>query len=323
MNENRVSLLPKVDVHAHALGPKAAYVGIMDALNVRTVMNLSYSGFREPDALADYEAALRCETAEHPGRFLFAPTFNVTRFSEPEYVNQVLAKLRADVTDRGAVALKVWKDVGMTLQDTDGRYVFCDDARFSPIFEFAQSHGLVVHLHIADPLAGWLPLDPTSPHYHYYRNHPEFHWHGRTDTPSHGEILAHRDALVARYPDLRFVACHLASLEHDLELVGAFLDAHPNAFVDTSARIGDLQRMPDDEVRGFLDRYQDRVLYGSDWEYDEETFSSDPERGQGEMETCIGRFRQSFDYFETRLALPEIVLRRFYFDNAAELYALV
>lgn len=315
-------LYPKFDTHVHAVGAKAGLLSMLDALGIRTVLNLSYSGFREPDALLRFEDTLRVEMDAHSDRFRFAPSFGVTDFLQPGYADRVIAKLQRDVDEHGAVGVKIWKDLGMMLKDADGRYVFCDDARLLPIYDFIASKGLVIYSHIADPLAGWMPLDYPSPHAKYFRNHPEYHWYGKPDKPSHDEILGHRDALIARYPKTRFVGAHLASLEHDLGVLGRFLDAHPNAYVDTAARFADLTMKPNEDVRAFFVKYQDRILYGTDWEYDAAAYAGSPEDGARKRQACLDGYRKNFTYFEQTLALPAETLHKFYFGNAATLFAL-
>ncbi len=319
-SEPSPSVYSKFDTHMHATGPKAELLPILDALGVKTVLNLSYSGFRSPADLAAYEDALRVDIAKYPDRFRFAPAFNVTQFGEPGYTGAVIAKLEQDIAQHGAVAVKLWKDLGMMLKDDQGRYVFCDDPRFQPIFDFIASKGLVIYTHIADPLAGWQPLDTPSPHARYFRNHPEFHWYNQPDKPSHEEILRHRDALIARYPKTIFVATHLASLEHDLKETAKFLDAFPNARIDTAARFQDLMMKPNEEVREFFLKYQNRILYGTDCDFNEEDLGRTPESKKRRIDAILDNHRKNHAYFETTLALPPEVLRRFYYDNAAVLF---
>lgn len=313
---------PKFDTHVHALGPKADFIPVLDALGFTTVLNLSYSGFRDPAELQAYEDALRQDIDKYPERFRFAPAFSVTHFQEPNYVSDVIAKLQRDVDQYHPVAVKIWKDLGMMLKDSGDHYVFCDDPRFTPIYDFIVSKGLAIYMHIADPLAGWLPLDTPSPHANYFRNHPEFHWYNKPGKPSHEEILGHRDALVARYPKTVFVAAHLASLEHDLAQVGEFLDTFPNARVDTAARIRDLTLMPNDVVKAFFIKYQDRVLYGTDWDVEADAFSGDADAKAKRAAAFIDGHRKNFAYFEQTLSLPPEVLHKFYYANAAALFAI-
>ena len=310
----------KFDAHAHVEGNKATYVKIMDALNIRAVLNISYSNFASPEWIADYEAALRADTDRFPGRFALCTSFNIVRFFEPTYIEEVLAKLKKDIDQEGAVAVKIWKDLGMMLRDNEGNYIFCDDDRLAPIFEFLAGKGVPVVLHLGDPRAAWEPLLPGTPHYGYFHKNPEFHFHGKPDKPSYEEILSHRDVLVERYPRMTFVCAHLASLEHDVERLGAFLDSHPNVVVDTSGRYPDLARQPREKVRSFFSKYRERVLYGADWDVDEVSFGVEDGERERKISTTIKEFQEIFRFFEETLALSESVLEDFYLRNAARTF---
>jgi predicted TIM-barrel fold metal-dependent hydrolase len=104
----------------------------------------------------------------------------------------------------------------------------------------------------------------------YFREHPQYYMYQQPEMPSHDAILAARDRMLRAHPNLRFDGVHLASLEWDVDRVAAFLDAFPSARVDVAARLVHLEFQAaahPDKVRGFLIRYQDRVLYGSDIAY--------------------------------------------------------
>jgi hypothetical protein len=66
----------------------------------------------------------------------------------------------------GAVACKVWKDIGMRARK-DGDYLLIDDPLLSPIWDCIEEAGKPVILHIGDPPAAWLPLGDSTPHARY------------------------------------------------------------------------------------------------------------------------------------------------------------
>jgi predicted TIM-barrel fold metal-dependent hydrolase len=297
----------KFDAHFHAFGPKKPYVELMDASGLGKVQVLSFSDFLTPEALREMEARLYEDVEDYSKRMVYSPSFSLHGFDQPDYVKRTIAKLEDDFERRNAVGVKVWKDLGMMLKDAQGRYVFVD---------YLADRDAVVTMHLGDPKAAWLPLDPKSPHYRYYSNHPEFHWYGRTDVPSHDEIIAHRDALVARYPYVRFVCCHLASLEHDVDEVGAFLQRYPNACVDTAARHTDFTLQDPAKVKAFFETYGHRVLYGSDWDLTPETFSADKQERAAQIAKRAAQFNGLLRYYEETLALSKDTLEHFYYKNA-------
>jgi predicted TIM-barrel fold metal-dependent hydrolase len=161
--------------------------------------------------------------------------------------------------------VKVWKDIGMDLKDSQGRYVQIDDARFQPIWDFLVEQRIPVLAHIAEPLAAWQPLDSLNPHFWYYSNNPRYHAYAHPEIPRHETIIAARDRWLARNPRLTVIAMHLGSVEHDVREVAKRLDAYPNLYVETAARINDLAMQPSDAVRRFMIHYQDRIMWGTDF----------------------------------------------------------
>src|SRR5262249_42477135 len=130
-----------------------------------------------------------------------------------------------------------------------------------------------------------------------------------------------RDRVLARHPKLRVVGCHLGSDEDDLQRLARRLDAYPNFAVDTAARVRYLARGDRDRVREFLTRYQDRILYATDFSLRE----GDTAAAARTLEATHDRDWEFFsggDMIEyagrpTRgLALPELVLRKIFRENA-------
>lgn len=198
-----------------------------------------------------------------PSRYAWCTTFDLPGFGDANYHGRVLAQLDADFA-AGAVGCKIWKDVGMELKDPAGGYALPDDPIFDPIYAHLAQRGWTLLAHIAEPLACWRPLDPASPHYGYYKDHPQWHMHSRTDVPSHEQLMAARDHVLQKHPKLRVVGAHLGSLEYSLEEIAARFDRYPNFAVDTSARLGDLANHPRQKLIDFITRYQDRILWGTD-----------------------------------------------------------
>jgi predicted TIM-barrel fold metal-dependent hydrolase len=183
---------------------------------------------------------------------------------DAHYADRVIAGLDADFA-RGAVACKIWKNIGMEVRDADGRFVMVDDAVLEPVLRHLERMDRTLMVHTGEPRACWEPLDGGSHHAEYYRGNPEWHMHGRSDVPSYEQLVASRDRMLARYPRLRVVGAHLGSHEHDVRELAARFDAYPNFAADTGARIYDLALQDRAAVREFFERYGDRVLYGNDF----------------------------------------------------------
>lgn len=250
-----------IDSHIHFSAGHPDCEGLLESLGVRAlnvcVPRDSHGGWRsEAERYRSLHAA-------SPRLFAWCTGFDLPRFDDPGYVEAAIEGLRADIA-AGAVACKIWKNVGMEVRRPDGAFLMVDDPLFDPILAFLEKQEITLLTHIGEPLACWQPLDPASPHYGYYSAHPEWHMHGRRDFPSHRQLIDARDRLLERHPRLRVVGAHLASLEYDVAEVALRLDRYPNFAVDTSARVQDLAQQDAARVRGFLERYRGRVLFGTD-----------------------------------------------------------
>jgi predicted TIM-barrel fold metal-dependent hydrolase len=267
----------------------------------------------------------------YPQRFAWCTSFDLPRFDDPGYVDQVIAGLDADFA-AGALACKVWKNIGMEVKGSTGEFIMPDDQLFDPIYDHIAARGKTLLTHIAEPLACWQPLNDRNPHYNYYSRHPEWHMHGRNDFPSHEQLMAARDRVLAKHPHLRMVGAHLASLEYDVDVLATRLDRYPNLAVDISARLVDLAIQDSAKVRDFFIRYQDRILFGTDVVM-QTAPSSVPE---AEQTPFIDYLRNVYElhraYFESEqplqvrgwetvgVKLPATVLDKFYQTNTKHWY---
>jgi predicted TIM-barrel fold metal-dependent hydrolase len=316
--------LPKIDVHAHYRTDHPDLVPSLAAWNARAVLvNVTGSDRKIDDKWRDFQA-LR---AAHPDRFFLVATFDPFRINEPDFAPRVIAQLRENIA-AGAKAVKVWKDIGMEVKDANGKYVQIDDPKFQPIWDFLAERHIPVMAHIGEPLAAWRPLTDSSPHFWYYTNNPQYHAYSHPEIPRHEEIIAARDRWIARNPRLTIVAMHLASLEYDVTEVAKRLDAYPNLYVETAARINDLAMQPSPRVRDFFVRYQDRVMWGTDFGEGsvsraglESAFDSHW-RYYGTADTVTLGSARSWHRTVNGLALPRSVLEKFAHLNAERVLKL-
>jgi hypothetical protein len=190
-------------------------------------------------------------------------TFDPYKIESAAFAADAIKQMDRDFA-HGAVAVKVWKNIGMEIKDGIGQYVMADDARFEPIYKDIASHGKTLMTHQAEPDVAWGPADESDPSWSYYRDNPQWYVANRPGFPSKQRILEARDHVLANNPKLRMVGVHLGSMERDLDNIARHLDQYPNFAIDTAARMEYLMTMPSKKVRAFLMKYQDRVLYGTD-----------------------------------------------------------
>jgi predicted TIM-barrel fold metal-dependent hydrolase len=258
--------VPKIDVHTHLHGDLPVFLAKARADDVRLLtINVDYADFPPIDEQQRTAIVL---AHEHPDQVAFAATFPVAGFGQPGWADATLRRLD-DAIAHGAVAVKVWKNIGMALRDAGGRAVMVDDPRLAPVFDHLERRGIVLMGHQGEPLDCWLPPErmTVKGDRTYFAEHPQYYMAAHPEWPSHEAQIAARDHLLALHPKMAFVGLHLASLEWDVDRIAAFLDRFPQATVDVAARLVHLEQQAIRQrakVRRFLVKYQDRVLYGTD-----------------------------------------------------------
>lgn len=319
----------KIDIHSHIFEDMPEFVGMMERINLH-IVNICVRG-TQPELLDPMELMAERLHHKYPRRFSFASTYDLTRRNQADYADQVCTWLDESFA-AGALMTKVWKEVGMEIKTPAGDFIMPDDPMFDPIYQHLDKRGKPLIAHLAEPIAAWLPLDPASPHYGYYASHPEWHVYQREGFPSHAQILAARDRLLARYPKLTVIGAHCGSMSHDVAEIAQRMDRYPNFYIDVSARTKDLAFQPADKVRSFFLKYQDRILYGVDFSFGSRTGAPSSKKEQSSFRRrAEARYRQEYQYyagtgtvrFNERgcecLALPRAVLEKFYHKNAQTL----
>lgn len=321
--------MPIIDAHIHYGDDVPELLALLAEFDIR-LLNISFAK-DATDAWQADAARYRALAAQRPQRFAWCTSFDLPRLDDPGYVDDVLAGLERDFA-AGAVACKVWKNVGMELRYPDGRFFHVDDPLLAPIFDWLAERGHPLLAHIAEPLDCWLPLREGSTHYHYYSRNPEWHMYTRPDYPSHAELMAARNRVLEQHPRLRFIGAHLASLEWDVDVLAETFDRYPNLAVDISARLTDLAVQNSGKVRRFLEKYQERILFGTDVVM-RTPLSSLPPEARGEAVAALRTvYTTHFAYFEatgtvtvrdrttTGLGLSAELLEKLYYTNAMQWY---
>ena len=236
----------------------------------------------------------------------------------------------------GAKGIKFFKAMGLGARDANNKLITIDDARFDPIMDQAAKLNAVVAIHVGDPKAFFEPPTPANERYDELKLAPDWSFYGE-DYPPLMELWKQTERLVSRHPATTFLFIHLG-LSEDLDYMEKLLDAHPNVWVDTSARVPEFGRHPADKVRAFFLKFQDRILFGTDLSIapDHWQLGSVSETPVG-FEDAVKFYQAHFRFFETDLKnidhptpiqgrwkvnaihLPGEVLRKLYFANAEKL----
>jgi hypothetical protein len=305
--------------HIHRISPP-----LFEGLEEDRVRCLSICVSREignePSALAGMIRGTIEVRRATGGRIAWATAFDARGFESPSFVDEATAGLRHSF-DQGAIAAKIWKNIGMGIRGKSGAYLLPDHPALSPVFELIQKSGKTLIAHLAEPDGAWLPLDNHNAELGYYSKHPEWYMYGRAGVPSKEVILEARDCLLERQPKLRVVGCHLGSDEEHWSRLAKRLDTYPNFAVDLAARVRYFVRRDHEGARQFLTKYQDRILYATDFTL--------PSSEDAQAERQLHQTHEwDWKFFSTReqltfrnqsvrgLGLPEGVLRKIFHENA-------
>ena len=129
----------KFDAHVHANTSSAAFLEQARADNFELLsINVDYPDF---PSLAEQERAVLSQAAADPERFHFATTFSTVDWGKADWAATVNTKLD-QAAARGAVAVKVWKNIGMALRDANGKLVMIDDPGLDPVFAQVRALGI-------------------------------------------------------------------------------------------------------------------------------------------------------------------------------------
>jgi predicted TIM-barrel fold metal-dependent hydrolase/DNA-directed RNA polymerase subunit H (RpoH/RPB5) len=315
---NFAALAP-IDAHFHLYKDDPAFGELMRRLNLR-ILDILVIDDRDPYAkgMEPQRGDVLKVVHSTGGRAVLCTTFSPYEFEEPGFAQRTIRQLDADFK-AGAIAVKIYKVMGMEMKSKAGRYVLPDDPAFEPIYQYIAAHNRTV---VAEPDSCWQAPNPASPDYEYYNENPQEYAYAHPEWPSKAAILAARDHLVAQNPKLRVVGAHLGSMEADVNEIAKRLDRYPNFAVDTAARVPYFMLQPRDKVRAFLIKYQDRILYATDLVV---MPKDDTAKALAQWNETYERDWKFFATDQTveykghsyqGLALPGPVLKRIFHDNA-------
>ncbi len=319
--------LPKIDAHVHVQTENPVVMEIAKANNFKYLSIATGSGSQE-----NIEAQLNFakEVKDiYPNEIAYATTFSMENFEREGWLEDVIARLKKDF-EEGAIAVKVWKDIGMEFQDSLGNFIMIDDSRFDPVLDFIADNGKTLVAHIGEPKNCWLPLDSMTVinDRNYFKENPQYHMYLHPDYPSYERQVESRDNILANHPNLTVVGAHLGSLEWSVEELAKRLDQYPNFAVDMAARVCHFQVQDRQKVKDFIIKYQDRLLYSTDLVINDKM---DIEKRMSQLED---EWRSDWKYFTTTeemnspnvegtfqgLGLNGDVLKNIYYNNTLKWY---
>ena len=323
---DRFRRFQKIDAHTHhnvegtTFGETAAEMGFDCIMTINADIALD-----EWPYVAEQKRLAR---AARPSRVEWCTAFTMEGFEEPGWVEKTIKGIEADLA-AGANGVKVWKNIGMEERRKDGSFLMVCDPLFDPIFRYLGDRGVTLVGHCGEPRNCWLPVEEMTVNNDrdYFKENPKYHMYLHKDYPSYEAQIEARDAMLRRNPGLKFMGCHLGSLEWSVERLSTTLTEFPDMCVDFAHRMCHLQFQARDNhaaVRAFFLAHQDQLVYGTDLMFFKGATPKQIRENCVEVWFSDWRFLATTEELECHevngkyrgLGLPEHVLRKVYYTNA-------
>lgn len=261
---------PAIDMHSHDYSTTdaelAKRVKIMDEVGIEKTIVMTYAtGSKFDSVYARY--------AVYGNRFEVWCGFDYTGYPQPGWVDHAVKELeRCYKTGAKGVGELGDKGLGELYSGTaPGLGLHVDNPSLKPLFEKCAALKMPVNIHVAEPYWMYMPMDSTNDG---LMN--AYTWRvdlSKKGILSHAELIGTLENVVRANPRTTFIACHLANCEYDLEILANLLRRYPNLYADFGARFGETATIPR-YMNAFCEKFQDRLLYGTDMGYEPEMYAA-------------------------------------------------
>lgn len=301
---------PVIDVHSHP------YADNPDQLK-QWVENMKKAGIQKTIILSHAHGAkfdsIYAVYSQYPDYFEVWCGFDYTGYDQPGFGPAAVAELercyRAGARGVGELGDK-GKGLYYCKPPAYGMHI--DDPRMDPLLEKCAELGMPVNIHIAEPYWFYLPMDSTNDG---LMN--AYHWRldNQPGIVGHKGMIQILERAVKRHPKTTFIACHFANCDYDLSILGDLFDRYPNLYADISARYAETAPIPR-YVRNFYEKYQDRLLYGTDMGFDLDMYQITFRILESWDEHFYEIEQFGYHWALNGFGLDDKVLKKLYHDNA-------
>lgn len=239
---------PIVDAHVHCLaGCVDLLLRVMDLAEIDRAVVLAWPGNTE--ALME-----KTSCAPHRLRVLVAPDLTLAGTAAWDGELALTDRLL-----RHAGGIKLYKHANFGLRNVDGAPISLLSPELEPLWAIAARHGCPVLVHCADPIDFWRRTPRLRAR--QVELHPESRYRGSRGIRSRRRLIAERDEVVRRHPEVRFVGAHLSGFPATVSELTRFLRLGP---ADTSAALEEVLTLDRPAVDQLVRRHRHDLLWGSD-----------------------------------------------------------
>ena len=250
---------PLIDMHSHPYAMNEQELGewvkTMDQMGITRTIILTMATGHQFDSLVE-------AYGKFPGRFELWCGFDYTGYDKPGFGPAAVKELER-CYKKGAKGVGELGDKGegeIYSKPVTGFGMHLDDPRMKPLLQKCAELHMPVNIHVAESIWMYLPSDSTNDG---LMNAATWHVNLKPGMLDHNQLVQSLENAVRENPKTMFIACHFANCDYDLTKAGNLLDKYPNLFLDISARYAETSTIPR-YMQKFYDKYQDRLLYGTD-----------------------------------------------------------
>jgi predicted TIM-barrel fold metal-dependent hydrolase len=262
----QVAKYPAIDMHTHVYASNKAdiekWIATMDKCGIEKAIILTGASGSRFDTLVKMFSG-------YSSRFELWCGFDYTGYEDPGYgPNAVKELVKCFEHGAGGVGEVMFKGKGMSSSSKGRSIMLPDDPRLDPLFEKCAELGLPVNLHISEDKWMYERMDSTNDG---LMNASYWEVRMENGAKTHEEMLERLENTLRRHPATTFIAAHLANCCADLSVLADFFEKYPNLYADISARYGEIAPIPG-FVHDFIEKYNDRIVYGTDMSFNEKMF---------------------------------------------------
>jgi predicted TIM-barrel fold metal-dependent hydrolase len=136
---------------------------------------------------------------------------------------------------------------------------------------------------------------------------------------NHEQLIRSLENAVSGNPETVFIACHFANCEYDLSIAGHLLDLYPNLYLDIAARYAETAAIPR-FMSFFYEKYQDRLLYGTDNTPDPHMYQTTFRILETEDEHFYETEQFGYHWYLNGFGLNDTILLKLYQTNAQKIH---
>jgi predicted TIM-barrel fold metal-dependent hydrolase len=261
-----VAKYPVIDMHTHVYARNKTeiekWIATMDKCGIEKAIVLTGASGSRFDTLVKMFSG-------YSKRFELWCGFDYTGYENPGYGADAVKELvRCFENGARGVGEIMFKGKGISSSSKGRSIMLPDDPRLDPLFEKCAELGLPVNLHISEDKWMYESMDSTNDG---LMNASYWEVRMENGAKTHEEMLERLENTLRRHPATTFIAAHLANCCADLSVLGNFFEKYPNLYADISARYGELAPIPK-FVHDFIEKYQDRIVYGTDMNFNEKMY---------------------------------------------------